>query len=374
MLMPYQNLKKTALILLVPVLLVVILYFGKAFFVPVSFAALLATLLNPASRWLRRKGINRAIAILLSMILLVGFFSGLIALLGWQIADLAQDAPQIEKQLTEQYEEIQQYIHETFNISPKKQQEVIDEQKKSGSADAGGVLAGFLGGIGGLVTDIILTLVYIFLFMYYKDHLKRFVIRLAPADKKEVALQIIQDSAKVSQQYLTGLALMIGALWVMYGIGFSVVGVENPIFFAILCGVLEIIPFIGNVIGTTLTLLVSVMQGGGTSIVIGILVTYGVIQFVQTYLLEPLVVGAKVDINPLFTVLCLVAGEMIWGLPGMVLAIPVTGIVKIVCDHIEPLKPFGELIGGPEQKGEGKFSRAIKAAGRKVKSVFTGQT
>jgi predicted PurR-regulated permease PerM len=371
--MPYQNLKKTALILLILVLILVILYFGKSFLVPVTFAALLATLLHPASRWLQRKGVNRALSILLSMILLVGFFAGLIALLSWQVADLAKDAPQIEKQVTERYQQVQEYVNKTLNISPKKQQEIIDEQKSSGSGKAGGMLTGIVSSLGGFVTDIILTLVYIFLFMYYKDHLKKFVVRLAPDDKKEVALQIIHDSAKVSQQYLTGLAMMIGALWVMYGIGFSIVGVKSPVFFAILCGMLEIIPFIGNIIGTTLTLAVSVMQGGGTNLIIGILVTYGVVQFVQTYLLEPLVVGAEVNINPLFTILCLVAGEMVWGLPGMILAIPVTGIAKIVFDHIEPLKPFGELIGGTQNEGEGKVKKKLKNAGRKVKEVFTGK-
>lgn len=371
--MAYQRIKKTALILLIFVLLVVILYFGKGFLVPVTFAALLATLLHPVSKWLQRKGVNRAVSILLSMTLLVGFFAGLIALLSWQVSDLAKDAPEIEKQFTERFQQVREYINETFNISPQKQKEIIQEQKSSGAGKAGGIITGFVSGLGGFLTDLIITLVYIFLFMYYKDHLKKFVVRLAPDEKKDVALKIIQDSAKVAQQYLSGLSLMIGALWVMYGIGFTIAGVESPIFFAILCGMLEIIPFIGNILGTTLTLLVSVMQGGGTNIIIGILITYGVVQFIQTYLLEPLVVGAEVNLNPLFTVICLVAGEMIWGLPGMILAIPVTGVIKIVCDHIEPLKPIGELIGGTEKKGESNFKKKMKTVGTKIKQVFNGK-
>ena len=72
--------------------------------------------------------------------------------------------------------------------------------------------------------------------------------------------------------------------------------------------------------------------------------------FLQTYLLEPLVVGAEVNINPLFTIISLVLGDLIWGIPGMILAIPLLGIVKIVCDHIEPLKPYGFLIGHDRKK------------------------
>jgi predicted PurR-regulated permease PerM len=120
----------------------------------------------------------------------------------------------------------------------------------------------------------------------------------------------------VAQKYLGGLGLMIVTLWVMYTIGFTIAGVKNPFFFAILCGLLEIVPFVGNITGTAITVLASVAQGGNMSLIIGILITYGIVQFIQTYLLEPLIVGNEVNINPLFTIAGLVAGELIWGIPG----------------------------------------------------------
>ncbi|HZF99642.1 MAG TPA: AI-2E family transporter, partial [Chitinophagales bacterium] len=166
------------------------------------------------------------------------------------------------------------------------------------------------------------------------------------------------------------LAMMIVSLWVMYSIGFSIAGVENAFFFAVLCGLLEIVPFVGNIAGTLLTLAMSVVQGGGTGVLIGILVTYGVVQFVQTYLLEPLVVGAEVSINPLFTIVGLVAGEMLWGIPGMIMAIPLMGIAKIVCDHVEPLKPYAYLIGNDKKKSESGFKKKAKDFGKKVKGLF----
>jgi predicted PurR-regulated permease PerM len=93
-----------------------------------------------------------------------------------------------------------------------------------------------------------------------------------------------------------------------------------------------------------------VIQGGGTGMVLGVVITYLVVQFLQTYLLEPVVVGAEVNINPLFTIIILVLGELIWGIPGMVLAIPLLGIVKIICDHIPSLKPYGYLIGSDRKR------------------------
>jgi predicted PurR-regulated permease PerM len=73
------------------------------------------------------------------------------------------------------------------------------------------------------------------------------------------------------------------------------------------------------------------------------------------------VVGAEVNINPLFTILIIVVGELVWGIPGMVLAIPLLGMVKIVCDHVESLKPYGFLIGEEKKKKKsGGFIQKIK--------------
>ena len=153
---------------------------------------------------------------------------------------------------------------------------------------------------------------------------------------------------------------MIACLWVMYGIGFSIVGVKNALFFAELCGILEIVPFVGNLVGSSLALLMVIIQGGSNTMILGVIIVYAVIQFLQTYILEPLVVGAEVHINPLFTIMVLVVGEMIWGLPGMILAIPLLGIVKIICENVEPLKPYAFLIGDKKKRGERSWVQKIK--------------
>jgi predicted PurR-regulated permease PerM len=150
----------------------------------------------------------------------------------------------------------------------------------------------------------------------------------------------------VVQQYLIGMTFVIGCLWVMYSIGFSVIGIKNAIFFAILCGVLEIIPFVGNLTGSALTSLMALTQGGGTGMVLEVLLTYAFIQFLQFYIISPLVMKTQLSIHPLFTILILITGELLWSIPGMILAIPVLGIFKIICDNVESLVPLGDLIGG----------------------------
>ncbi|MGI8634469.1 MAG: AI-2E family transporter [Segetibacter sp.] len=116
-----------------------------------------------------------------------------------------------------------------------------------------------------------------------------------------------------------------------------------------LCGLLELIPYVGNLTGNAITILGIIIHDGSNIMIIEELAVYAIVQFIQTYLLAPLIVGKVVRINPIATIVGLVGGEIVWGVPGMVLVIPLLGIIKIICDHIEPLKPFGFLLG--EEKG-----------------------
>lgn len=343
--LPTVYLQRAVLFLLLAFLVVASLYYAKPFLVPLCFGALLAMLFLPLSRWLESKKIPRGLAILICVLLLLSLITIIILLISWQVTDLTQEVGDIQSRVKQMVSEIEQFISTRFGIPVKQQEKMLQEQAQNGSAVAniGSILMSFL-------VDFVLCMVYIFLFMFYRSRIKNFVLQLVSGRQKDNAQQVIHDIQKVTQQYITGIGWMILCLWVMYSIGFSIVGVKYAVFFAILCGLLEIVPFVGNLTGNALAILMVIIQGGGIGMVIGVLVTYAIVQFLQTYLLEPLVVGAGVNINPLFTIIILVMGELVWGIPGLILAIPLLGIVKIICDHIEPLKPYGYLIGQEKKK------------------------
>jgi predicted PurR-regulated permease PerM len=341
---PY--LQKIVFVLLFAFLVVAGLHYTKPFLVPVCFGGLLAMLFIPLSLWFEKKGIPRGLAILICILIFLAIITGVIWLISWQITDLASEATDVENKVKQMIGQVEQYIQNHFGVPPKEQEKMITDQTKGSSS----LLSNIGSSVTGFIVDFILVLVYIFLFMYYRVRIKTFILQLIPAQQKKNTETIIHDIEKVSQKYITGLGMMIGCLWIMYSIGFSIVGVKYAVLFAILCGLLEIVPFVGNLTGNILAIVMVLVQGGGISMVIGVLITYLIIQFLQTYLLEPLVVGAEVNINPLFTIIVLVLGELIWGIPGMVLAIPLLGIVKIICDHVELLKPYGYLIGSGKKK------------------------
>lgn len=347
-------LAKTLQILLLFFLVFAGLYIAKPFLVPLALAGIIAMLFLPLNRWMEKKGMSRGLSIVLCILILVSVAIGILALLAWQIAGFTEDMSQMQAYITKLMTTIEQTIQSKFGISLKKQQEILKQQQSSG---AGKMAMNVMSSSMSILVDTVLVLVYIFLLMYSRNHLKQFILKLAPNDQKEKTLTIIHDATKVAQQYISGLAMMIGMLWVMYGIGFSIVGVENALFFAVICGLLEIVPFVGNITGTSLTLIGALSQGGDTGMIIGIILTYGTVQFLQTYILEPLVVGSQVKINPLFTIVVIVIGELVWGIPGMILAIPLLGIVKIIFDNINALKPYGFLIGEEKKKNTGLIDK-----------------
>ena len=320
------------------------LYFAKEFLMPLFIGGILATLFLPLSKWLESKRISRSISVLFCLVVLLLIIAIFIGLLGWKISEFFTDVDLIKEKVFQKMSEIQTYIFKNLNISIKEQNAMLKSEKPSVS----NIMQVMFGSVAYVVSTLILVLVYYVFLLYYRTHIRNFFLKVSARSERQEMEQMIDRSTNISQQYLLGLLKMIFCLWIMYGIGFSIIGVENAIFFAILCGVLEIVPFVGNIVGTTLTVLATSVNGGDTTLLIGIVITYGIVQFIQGWVLEPLIVGAQVKINALFTIIALIIGELIWGIPGIILAIPLTAIFKIMCDHIELLKPYGFLIGEVE--------------------------
>lgn len=322
------------------------LYYAKAFLIPLSIGGVIATLFLPFCKWMEVKKTPKVLAVFTCLLILLVFISGMVFLFGWQVSALASDFNLIKQSMIEKGAVIQQYIFNHLGIAIEKQSQILIAEQPSLS----NIMQAVFGSVKTIFIHFIMVLAYIFLLLYYRSHIKDFFIRLTPIDQRDEMNQVLSNTVRVAQQYLLGLSKMIFCLWVMYGIGFGILGVNNFIFFAILCGLFEIIPFIGNITGTTLTVLAAAIHGANTPILLGIVATYGIVQFIQGWFLEPLILGPQVKINPLFTIITLILGELVWGIPGIVLAIPITAMLKIIFDHIEPLKPYGFLIGEIETK------------------------
>lgn len=335
------------------------LYFAAPFLIPVALAAVLSMVFIRLCNFFERKGMSRSWASLLCILVFLLVIGSVIGLLSFQLGDLAENLNGMEKRLTSMLEGLKSWINETLGIKKSAQEKMIKETTSSGSS---GMLLSFATGLMDVAVNTVLVIVYMFLFLSMRGHIKKFILKLVPKKDNADTSQLVHDAGKVSQKYLSGLAAMIGVLWVMYGIGFSVVGVESAIFFAVLCGLLEIVPFVGNLTGTCITVFAVMAQGGDGKMVAGVLATYFLVQFIQTYILEPLIVGEQVNINPMFTIMGLVLGELVWGVAGMILAVPLMGMTKIICDSYPHLQPYGFLLG-PENPRKPRTTLIDKVKG-----------
>lgn len=351
-----KSISKVLQITFTLVLIVVILYYGKGILAPLAIACILSMLFVAPSVWMEKKGLPRWATALIAVGILIVCLVGIGFLLSWQLQNFAEQISSLKQNLSQILSSVQHWIQDRLDIDQAKQQAIAEEQMKSQPTD-GSTVKQLASGFFGLLVDFILVMVYTYLLLFYRSRLKKFLLKIAPSGDQKKTMEIAESASQVAANYMTGLAKMIVVLWILYGFGFTAIGVENALFFAVICGLLELVPFIGNLTGTAIAIVGVTAQGGDTNMIVGVILIYGFVQFVQTYLLEPLIVGNEVNINPLFTIFSLVAAEAVWGIPGMILAIPVTGMIKIICDRIPRLQPYGYLIGSDKKAKKSFWKR-----------------
>ena len=328
----------------ITILVVLIVYFAKVLLMPLCIAGILATSFLPFCNWMEQHKVPRWLAALICLLALLLIITGFVAVLGLKLADLLNDVTLMKQKIIDVVVKTQNYLFKHLGISIAKQTEIFANEQPSYT----GIMQLIANSLFYIFSNLVLIFIYVSFLLFYRLHIKKFILLLATSNQRSDVEKIINTAANVSHQYLIGLAKMIVCLWFMYGIGFSIIGVENAIFFAILCGLLEIVPYVGNITGTMLTVFIAALHGASPSLIGGILIVYALVQLIQGWLLEPLILGPQVKINPLFTIIALIVGELIWGISGIILAIPLTAILKIICDNIDPLKPYGFLIGEVE--------------------------
>ena len=161
---------------------------------------------------------------------------------------------------------------------------------------------------------------------------------------------IIKKIYDIQQNYLVGLIKVMLIVGVLNTTGLLLLGIENAVFFGFFGALLLIIPYVGVIIGALLPALVALVTKDSYWYVFGVLALFSVIQFVEGNFITPKITGEKVSVNAFMVIFSLIAFAMLWGVAGMIVAIPVTATIKILCDHSENYKAFGFLIGEPENK------------------------
>ncbi|MDO9040332.1 MAG: AI-2E family transporter, partial [Bacteroidota bacterium] len=297
------------------------------------------------SRRLEQWRIPKVLAILISIIFALACFVAMIYFFYSQVLSFVKDWPAMQEALTAKWVSFQEFISETFHVS-KIEQQVWLKTKIQESAATGGVLVlGIFSATTTFLASFALIPIYIFFLTLYKDKFREFVLLITKEEKNDHALMVVKKVSVVSQKYLRGIFLDVLILSVLNSTGFLILGLPHAILFGVLAALLNVIPYIGVLIGSILPILMAFLTKDSMAYPLAVLGICFFVQFLDNNFITPYVVGSSVSINPLTATLALVGSSLIWGIPGMILCMPLTGMAKVVCDNVDSLKPYGFLIG-----------------------------
>jgi len=325
--------------------LLAILYIAQGIIIPLVFSLIVAILLNPIVVLLVRCRINRVLAIIITLLLTVVALAALLALIYTQAVSFSDSWPIFLKKFTEIVNETIRSASEYLNVRPsiihawmtKTQHELININ--------GSLIGQTLVSVGSVIATLVLVPVYIFVFLYYQPLLIEFIHRLFDETLQPRVSAIVTQTKSVIQHYLVGLiveALIVGTL---NSLGLLLLGIEYAVLLGVLGALLNLVPYIGGIIAVGLFMMVALVTKSSAWFALYVFGVHTFIQIIDNDFIVPKIVASKVKINALFSVLVVLVGNALWGIPGMFLSLPLLAIVKVIFDHIESLKPWGYLLG-----------------------------
>ena len=313
--------------------------------VPLYFSMLLSILLLPLVNLLERYRIPRAAAALISVLFALILVVGLLFFLSSQIAAFLHDIPAIKMHLTEHYHSLQSYVEHRFNIDSSQQADIVNSATENIHDSGMSYLKQTVFTVTAAVAFLILTVIYAFLILFYRHLLRAFILALFAQKHNQHVNDVITGSRGVIKNYMLGLIIEMAIISTCNVIVLLMVGIKYAIFLGIFTGILNIMPYIGIYTGTLFTILVTLTTSASMSQVSWILIGLLAIHFCDANFLMPRIVGSRVRINALSTIVGVVIGGFLIGIPGIFFATPTIAILKIVFDRIDSMKPWGLLLG-----------------------------
>ncbi len=338
---PYIKIANIAIGILI---LFYVVYIGRQILVPLVYAGIFAILLNPVANWLISKKINRVIAIMLTLLFAVLIAGSLIYFISTLISTFTETFPQFKAKFAELLNQTYQWISDKFNIKIRKIYAYVEKAKDQGLDNGGIVLGTTLSAVARVLAVVLLVPVYTFMFLFYKPLLLEFISQLFSKEKHNAVVEVLTVTKKLIQNYLIGLMVELVIVAALNSAALLIIGVEYAILLGILGALLNVIPYIGGIVAITLAVLVALATQGPEAAG-WVVLAYLVIQLVDNNLIVPMIVASKVKLNALMSIIVVLIGGALWGIPGMFLSIPISAIAKVIFDRIEPLRPWGFLLG-----------------------------
>jgi predicted PurR-regulated permease PerM len=364
------NLQRIAYLLIILSIGIYMLIVGKPLFVPLAFALMFTFLLLPICQKLERFIAFRPLAILLSMLIAILPIIAAIVLFSYQFITVVKDMPSIGRQLQKGVEEIILFGQRYLGIEEVNTGDWLKDNIGGMLEAPINIVSMGISSSTNVIISSILTFLITFFFMLYRTSFRNFLITQFPGRERKNVNSMIKEVQTILHEYLTGLLLVMFILAVINSLGLWLIGIKYAAFWGILAAFMAIIPYIGTTLGGTLPFVYALATTGTFWQPLAVVILYSSIQTIEGNYITPKVVGSSVSINPLTAILFLFAGGLIWGIAGLVLAIPFAAVLKILFSYITPLKPVSELFSTGLYKNSDKFLNDYDQDEYRISSYF----
>ncbi|MDO7171931.1 AI-2E family transporter [Mariniflexile sp. AS56] len=346
-----NHINHSALSLVSLIAVVFILYVLKPFIVPIIFAIILSVMIFPIQRLVEKKWhCSRLFATLTSLITLFVLTALLFFLISSRLMYFMDNSEVYSQKLGELFHKSVNGLEQTFNIGN-------NRLFSKGEFKAENIIKDNLDKIGivltessSLLSDLVLIPIYIFFFLYYRAFFRTFVYKVFKSKSKSFINSVLKKIYAIQQNYLLGLIKVILIVGCLNSLGLLLLGIGNPFFFGFLAALLLLIPYIGVIIGSLLPAILALATKDSAWYAFGVIAIFGFIQFLEGNFITPKITGSKVSVNAFVAISSLVLFSMLWGITGMVLALPITATLKILFDNTPGCEAYGFLIGEPVDK------------------------
>jgi predicted PurR-regulated permease PerM len=352
---------KLAMILISLIALGFIFELGEKVLSPLIFSFLFAIVLLPLANFFeKRLKLPRSASSALSVVLLILFISGIVYTVGSQITNLVQDWPLFKEQYSNTLDDIHHWIRGVFHIDTSKQIKYVHTQTEKLMSASTTVIGATVLSVSSILLFIVFIMIDTFFLLFYRRLIIKFLVAVFAEENSVTVYDIVAQVQHIIRKYILGLLLEMAIVAGVCCTAFEIIGIKYAILLGLITGLFNIIPYIGIFTSLVLSTLITIGTAASTTKIFLVMATIVGMHLVDSNILLPMIVGSKVKINALITLIGVVVGEMFWGIPGMFLSIPVIAITKVVFDRIDSLKPWGLLLGDEkDEEDPGKLKEEV---------------
>lgn len=308
---------------------------GSTLFIPIAYAMFIAFLLYPLCGLLEKKGWGRGVAVSMSVFIGLILSFVIIAAFGVIIVSFANEWPVVQEKLNELITKISITVSGYLGWSDKELHEKIVAAFSGKSGELLNAGKAVFYSVSEGILWMVLIPVYVFLILFYRQKLVDSFLQFVAADKRQTFREVLELSIHTYFSFIKGMAIVYLMVGILNSLGLLLIGVPHPFFFGFLTAIMTFIPYLGILLAGSLPVVYAWMTFATIWHPLAVVAVFAFVQYLEANVIFPWIVGSKLNMNTLSTLVVIITGGILWGASGMILFVPIAAILKLIADRME---------------------------------------